>query len=120
MTRFDEARNPGMRYVLHSRCKDEERLAMRDPMTLIEYKKLCSDENSLRHKELHRIRLLAQGTKAKYRRIYAEIGSEVMYIDLLRWLVTFCRSKCRESLSLSEEKEIILERCTAIAAAIGV
>ena len=40
MTRFDEARNPGMRYVLHSRCKDEERLAMRDPMTLIEYKKL--------------------------------------------------------------------------------
>ena len=110
----DEERNPGMRYVFHTRCKTSDCLAMAKPLTLHEFSKLGGGEGGVRRRtEMTRIRRMTSNTRAKYQALDRRIGTPAMYADLLRWLVRFCKHKYRDMAHVPSV-QTVLSRCTMI------
>ena len=99
-TKTVELLNTGMFYMAVSRGKTAKNIALSKSMTMEFFKTIGigSTESSRKEclmlrQELARIRALAAATIKKYTLLDRRIGSRLMFVLMLRWLVDYCRAK---------------------------
>ena len=95
LTKEDEARMPGIRNVMHSRCKTPESLALARALAVEDLDKIGKGPRcEMRRLELARLRTLATSTADRYRALDPRIGSAAFYAEQLWWLQDVCGRRC--------------------------
>jgi hypothetical protein len=122
MSASDEASNPGMRYVSHTRSKLLELFGLAAPLSYEDLEKLYQGSRyASRIAELERLRETKAATRSKYaafkfggQTAAHTIGTKRAYAALLQWLVRYCRRTC-EGVDTNEAR-MTLQKCTTIEA----